>query len=127
MAERYDVLVLGGGTAGCVVAARLSEEPARSVCLIEAGPDPGPLDGGGWPRELLDARTMTDAYDWLWREGARGPKLLSIGLHLRIIGRPGRIAALEQVLTHISGREGVWIARRADIAGHWRGLHGLEP
>ncbi|PYM62841.1 MAG: chitin deacetylase [Candidatus Rokuibacteriota bacterium] len=83
--------------------------------------------GGGFTLGRDFATYVTDAFDWLWREGARGPKLLSIGLHLRIIGRPGRIAALEQVLTHISGREGVWIARRADIAGHWRGLHGLDP
>jgi choline dehydrogenase len=47
-----------------VIAARLSENPARSVCLVEAGPDPGPLEAGGWPAELLDARTMTDEYDW---------------------------------------------------------------
>ena len=53
--------------------------------------------------------------------------MLSIGLHLRIIGRPGRIAGLEQVLAHVTGREGVWIARRADIARHWRALHGLGP
>jgi choline dehydrogenase-like flavoprotein len=43
---RFDVLVLGGGTAGCVVAARLSEDADRSVCLVEAGPDYGPYDEG---------------------------------------------------------------------------------
>ncbi|HEX2507354.1 MAG TPA: GMC family oxidoreductase [Miltoncostaeaceae bacterium] len=55
---RYDVLVLGGGTAGCVLAARLSEDPGTSVCLVEAGPDYGPRDGGRWPAEMLDARIL---------------------------------------------------------------------
>jgi choline dehydrogenase len=59
-----DVVVVGGGTAGCVVAARLSEAPDRHVVLLEAGPDHGPLADGGWPPELVDARVMTDAFDW---------------------------------------------------------------
>jgi len=63
-AVRFDVVVVGAGTAGCVLAARLSEDAERRVCLLEAGPDYGPLDQGGWPRELLDARTLpaTDAW-----------------------------------------------------------------
>jgi allantoinase len=81
--------------------------------------------GGGFTLARDFATYVTDAFDCLWREGATAPKFLSIGLHLRIIGRPGRIAGLEQVLTHLTGREGVWIARRADIARHWRALHGL--
>lgn len=59
-----DVVVVGGGSAGCVVAARLSEEPDRRVVLLEAGPDHGPLAAGEWPSELVDARVMTDAFDW---------------------------------------------------------------
>jgi len=43
---RYDIVVAGGGTAGCVLAARLSEDEGRSVCLVEAGPDYGPYDAG---------------------------------------------------------------------------------
>lgn len=60
----YDVLILGGGTAGCVLAARLSENPDRSVCLVEAGPDYGPHGSGRWPDELLDARAIPDSHDW---------------------------------------------------------------
>ena len=65
------------------------------------------------------ATYVNDAYDWLWREGKAGPRMLSIGLHLRIIGRPGRIAALEAVLNHIAKRGGAWIARRDEIARYW--------
>ncbi len=60
-----------------------------------------------------------DAFDWLWREGAREPKMLSVGLHLRMIGRPGRIKALETVLARMRERGGVWFARRDAIARHW--------
>ncbi|MDR3493635.1 MAG: chitin deacetylase, partial [Ancalomicrobiaceae bacterium] len=56
------------------------------------------------------------AVDWLHQEGA---KMLSIGLHLRMIGRPGRIGALAAILQHVTAKDGVWIARRADIARHW--------
>jgi choline dehydrogenase len=61
---RFDVLVLGGGTAGCVLAARLSEDPHRSVCLVEAGPDYGPRAGNGWPEDMLDARILPFSHSW---------------------------------------------------------------
>jgi choline dehydrogenase len=63
-AVRFDVLVVGGGTAGCVLAARLSEAPDRRVCLLEAGPDYGPLAEGRWPPEILDARALATTHDW---------------------------------------------------------------
>ncbi len=59
------------------------------------------------------------AYDWLAREGQTAPKMMSIGLHLRMIGRPGRIGALEQILRHVTQGNAAWIATRADIARHW--------
>ena len=62
--RRSDVLILGGGTAGCVLAARLSEDPNRSVCLVEAGPDYGALSDGRWPSDLLDGRTIALSHDW---------------------------------------------------------------
>ena len=60
-----------------------------------------------------------DAFDWLWGEGAHGPRMLSIGLHTRIIGRAARIGGLATLIRHMQSRGGVWFARREDIARHW--------
>src|SRR5919197_4131094 len=62
--QRYDILILGGGTAGCVLAARLSADRRRSVCLVEAGPDYGPFRGGSWPADLVDPRAPSNSHDW---------------------------------------------------------------
>ena len=62
---------------------------------------------------------VIDAFDWLKREGETAPKMMSVGLHLRMIGRPGRIGALERILAHITGSGAAWIAPRAAIARHW--------
>ncbi|MBV9621493.1 MAG: polysaccharide deacetylase family protein [Gammaproteobacteria bacterium] len=65
-----------------------------------------------------------DAFDWLYALGAAGrPRMLSIGLHGRIIGRPGRIGGLARLLEHIQGHAGVWICTRAAIAQHWLAQH----
>lgn len=56
----------------------------------------------------------------LYAEGAAGsPKMLSVGLHCRLAGRPGRTAALERFLDHVQSHDDVWITRRVDIARHW--------
>jgi peptidoglycan/xylan/chitin deacetylase (PgdA/CDA1 family) len=80
--------------------------------------------GGGFVFADDFARYCIDAFDRLDREGARTPRMMSIGLHLRIIGRPGRIAGLERLLAHVRER-GAWIARRDQIARHWRQVAGL--
>ena len=65
-----------------------------------------------------------DAFDWLYQSGAAGrPRMMSIGLHGRIIGRPGRIGALARLLEHIQRHSGVWLCSRAAIAQHWITTH----
>jgi putative urate catabolism protein len=65
-----------------------------------------------------------DAFDWLYRQGAEGrPRMMSIGLHARIIGRPGRIGALARLLEHMRRHDRVWLCTRADIARHWMSHH----
>ena len=67
---------------------------------------------------------LRDAFDVLYAEGAAGqPKMLSIGLHCRLIGRPGKIAGLMRFLDHAQSHPGVWFARRQDIARHWGQTH----
>lgn len=82
---------------------------------------------GGFVQGDDFARYCLAAFDWLYKEGARTPKMMALGLHLRIIGRPGRIGGLETVLEHFCARDGVWFARREEIAHHWRARLGLEP
>ena len=70
---------------------------------------------------------LKDAFDVLYAEGdpaaQNQPKMLSIGLHCRIIGRPGRAAALARFLDYVAQHDKVWITRRIDIADHWRAVH----
>ena len=71
------------------------------------------------------ARYCIDAFDRLWDEGSDAPKMMSVGLHLRLIGRPARIGGLEKLLDHMRDKGGVWFATRAQIARHWRRLNAL--
>lgn len=66
------------------------------------------------------ARYVCAAFDTLWDEGARAPKMLTIGLHSRILGRPARIDALRQIVAHLQRKGGAWCATRGQIARHWR-------
>ncbi|MBO6676031.1 MAG: allantoinase PuuE [Rhizobiales bacterium] len=66
---------------------------------------------------------LTDSFDALYAEGEAGaPKMMSIGLHCRLAGRPGRIMALKRFLEHAMGHDGVWFAKRIEIAEHWASL-----
>jgi putative urate catabolism protein len=69
---------------------------------------------------------LKDAFDVLYAEGKTSPKMMSVGLHARLAGRPGRAAALGRFLDYIAGRDDVWIARRVDIARHWISVHPAE-
>ena len=67
---------------------------------------------------------LRDTFDELYGEGREGaPKMMSVGLHCRLVGRPGRIAALRRFLEYASGHTDVWFARRIDIATHWTHVH----
>jgi len=66
---------------------------------------------------------LRDAFDQLYREGERAPKMMSVGLHCRLAGRPARAAALERFLDHVQRHDRVWVCRRVDIARHWIAEH----
>jgi allantoinase len=70
---------------------------------------------------------LRDAFDTLYAEGDPAgpdrPKMLSVGLHARVVGRPARMAALERFLDHVLARPHVWICRRVEIARHWIATH----
>jgi peptidoglycan/xylan/chitin deacetylase (PgdA/CDA1 family) len=72
---------------------------------------------------------LKDSFDVLYAEGtateknSAAPKMLSIGLHCRLVGRPGRAAALARFLDYVQSHEDVWVTRRIDIADHWRATH----
>jgi peptidoglycan/xylan/chitin deacetylase (PgdA/CDA1 family) len=70
---------------------------------------------------------LKDAFDVLYAEGdpngLNQPKMLSVGLHCRIVGRPGRAAALARFLDYVQSHDKVWITRRIDLAEHWRTTH----
>lgn len=69
---------------------------------------------------------LRDTFDVLYGEGATSPKMMSVGLHCRLAGRPGRAAALERFLDYMLAHDRVWIARRVDIARHWISQHPAE-
>ncbi len=70
---------------------------------------------------------LKDTFDTLYKEGRHHPKMMSVGLHCRIVGKPGRTAALAKFLEYISEIPEVWVCRRADIANHWHQYHAPDP
>ncbi|MEO1455017.1 MAG: polysaccharide deacetylase family protein [Pseudomonadota bacterium] len=83
--------------------------------------------GGGFVHAEDFSNYVIAAFDRLYAEGAAAARMLSVGLHPRIIGRPARIGGLEMVLAHIAAAADVWIAPRRDIAQVWAGHHGARP
>lgn len=70
---------------------------------------------------------LRDAFDVLWAEGAERPAMMSVGMHCRLLGRPGRMRALQRFLDYIERHDRVWVTRRIDIARHWREVHPFDP
>lgn len=72
-------------------------------------------------------RYLKDTFDQLYAEGELAPKMMTVGLHCRLAGRPGRAAGLQRFLDHVQGHSAVWIPRRIDIARHWHSEHAPAP
>jgi len=80
------------------------------------------LAGGGIENGADYAQFLIDSFDVLLAEGASTPRMMSVGLHPRVIGHPGRIAGLMKFIDHVQAQDGVWVASRADIARHWKSV-----
>ena len=78
---------------------------------------------GGYQVAEEFATYLRDTFDCLHAEGADRPQMMTVGLHARLIGRPGRIVALHRFLDHIAQRGGAWVCRRGDLARHWAAQH----
>ena len=70
---------------------------------------------------------LKDSFDVLYAEGDEAPKMMSIGMHCRVLGRPGRFGALQKFLDYVQNHDRVWICRRIDIARHWQQVHPYTP
>ena len=75
-------------------------------------------DAGGYQVADEFVTYIRDSFDQLYMEGLESPKMLTVGLHARLLGRPGRIVALNRILDYITAHDRVWICRRDDIARH---------
>ena len=69
---------------------------------------------------------LRDAFDVHWAEGDARPSMMSVGMHCRLLGRPGRMRALQRFLDHIERHDRVWVTRRVDIARHWKATHPFD-
>jgi putative urate catabolism protein len=70
---------------------------------------------------------LRDTFDVLYAEGAQQPAMMSIGMHCRLLGRPGRMRALQRFLDHLELHDRVWVCRRIDLARHWTAVHPFNP
>ena len=69
---------------------------------------------------------LRDAFDVHYAEGALQPSMMSVGMHCRLLGRPGRLRALQRFLDHVEKHDRVWVSRRIDIARHWKATHPFD-
>jgi len=69
---------------------------------------------------------LRDAFDVHYAEGGEQPAMMSVGMHCRLLGRPGRMRALQRFLDHVQAHDRVWVARRIDIARHWKKVHPFD-
>ncbi len=69
---------------------------------------------------------LRDSFDVLYAEGADRPRMMSVGMHCRLLGRPGRMRALQRFLDHVEKHDRVWVTRRIDIARHWKAEHPFD-
>jgi putative urate catabolism protein len=69
---------------------------------------------------------LRDSFDVLYAEGDERPAMMSIGMHCRLLGRPGRMRGLQKFLDHVQAHDRVWVARRIDIARHWKAVHPFD-
>ena len=69
---------------------------------------------------------LRDAFDLHWAEGDTRPSMMSVGMHARLLGRPGRFRALQRFLDHVARHDRVWVAQRVDIARHWKATHPFD-
>lgn len=75
--------------------------------------------GGDFATAGLFFEYLRDSFDWLYEESARGPRMMSVGLHCRVAGRAGRMRGLSDFVAYVQRQAGVWICARDDIARHW--------
>jgi peptidoglycan/xylan/chitin deacetylase (PgdA/CDA1 family) len=82
---------------------------------------------GGFPDGESFEGYMRDTFEQLYEEGVETPRLMNVGLHARLVGRPGRARGLGRFLDEVADRSDVWIATRGDIARHWAATHPPGP
>ena len=69
---------------------------------------------------------LRDAFDVHYAEGLERPSMMSVGMHCRLLGRPGRMRGLQRFLDHVEKHDRVWVSRRIDIARHWQATHPFD-
>ena len=114
--EGRATLVTGGGQGVGQGVARALAEAGAGVMITQRKVAEGEAE----------AAYLRDTFDVLYREGETTPKMMSVGLHARVVGRPGRAAALARFLEYVGKRDKVWVCRREEIAKHWIERHPHE-